>query len=51
MKSGREQMLAHVAEIKECVHMISRDKSLAMPDPSVVNWLSLSVASFVNAEE
>lgn len=38
MKSGHEQMLAHAGEIKEFAYMISRDKSLVMPDPSVANY-------------
>lgn len=48
-----QRMLALAGEIKEYVHMINPEKSLATPDPSVVDPLSLSgsVTSSVDAEE
>jgi hypothetical protein len=48
-----QRMLALAGGIKEYAHMINPEKSLATPDPSVVDRLSLSgsVTSSVDAEE
>jgi len=48
-----ERMLTFAGEIKEYVNMINPEKSLATPDPSVVDRLSLSgsVGSSVDAED